>query len=99
MFNVIYRWKIRPGKEAQFEAAWAEITRFIRQERGGLGSRLHRSEDGTYLAYAEWPDEATWARSSASPLPAMPAVVAFREAIESSEKPLPLTQLQDLLAR
>ena len=31
-------------------------------EHGGLGSRLHRGEDGLWLAYARWPDRASWER-------------------------------------
>ncbi|MGD2133418.1 MAG: antibiotic biosynthesis monooxygenase [Maricaulaceae bacterium] len=52
---VLYRFDIKPDKEADFVAAWARLTDVIRQEHGTFGSRLHRSADGTYLAYARWP--------------------------------------------
>ena len=29
----------------------------------GLGSRLHREEDGRFVAIAEWPDYETWRRA------------------------------------
>ena len=60
-FAVIYRWRVHPGMEESFTAAWETLTRGIREGRGGLGSRLHRAEDGTWVAYAQWPDRATWA--------------------------------------
>lgn len=30
---------------------------------GGLGSRLHKTAEGDYIAYAEWPDEETWRKA------------------------------------
>ena len=38
-----------------------ELTELIRDEQGGLGSRLHRCADGHYFAYAQWPSELSWA--------------------------------------
>ena len=98
MFNVIYRWKLHPGKEAQFEKAWAEATHLIRSHRGGLGSRLHRCADGTFLAYAQWPDQAAWERSSGVPLPENQAMAQMKDAIVSSEVPIQMTLLQDLFS-
>ena len=57
---MIYRWRIIPGREAQFEAGWRAGTERIAAEFGGWGSRLHKGEDGAYFAYAQWPDEAAW---------------------------------------
>lgn len=66
-FMVIYRWRLNPGKEQQFLDCWTRNTPIIAERCGGLGSRLHRAEDGTWLAYAQWPDRATWERSYAVP--------------------------------
>ena len=63
MFAVIYRWKVLPGLEAQFEAGWRRGTVRIAAEFGGWGSRLHKAGEGVYVAYAQWPDEATWTRA------------------------------------
>ncbi len=60
MFAVIYRWRVIAGLEAQFEAGWAAGTQAIAREFGGWGSRLHKAGEGVYVAYAQWPDEATW---------------------------------------
>ena len=46
--------------EVAFAEAWAELTAIIRDECGGLGSRLHRTSDGQYFAYAQWPSEQAW---------------------------------------
>ena len=60
MFAVIYRWRVIPGLEAQFEEGWRGGTERIAAEFGGWGSRLHRTDDGAFIAYAQWPDKATW---------------------------------------
>jgi hypothetical protein len=66
MFAVIYRWKLIPGREAQFERGWRAGTAAIAKEFGGWGSRLHRADDGTVFAYAQWPDRATWEKAMAT---------------------------------
>lgn len=60
MFVAVYWWRVHPGKEAQFRAAWRRGTDLIRARYGSYGSRLHRAADGRFVGYAEWPDEATW---------------------------------------
>ncbi|MGG2352367.1 antibiotic biosynthesis monooxygenase family protein, partial [Salmonella enterica] len=56
MFAVIYRFQVKAGYESQFESAWAQRTAEIKTENGGLGSRLHKSFDGScWIAYAQWP--------------------------------------------
>ncbi len=66
MFAVIYRWQVVPGLEAQFEQGWKRGTERIAAEFGGWGSRLHRGEGGSYVAYAQWPDRATWEKAMES---------------------------------
>ena len=60
MFVAVYWWRVHPGKEEQFRAAWRRGTDHIRDKYGSCGSRLHRDADGRFVGYAEWPDEATW---------------------------------------
>jgi heme-degrading monooxygenase HmoA len=69
MFAVIYRWRVLPGLEAQFEEGWRRGTSRIAEEFGGWGSRLHRMENNVYIAYAQWPDEDTWKRATAERMP------------------------------
>jgi hypothetical protein len=55
MVVYLYRWKIDPKKEAQFEKGWSYITAQLREKCGSLGSRLHRGDDGIWYGYAQWP--------------------------------------------
>ncbi|GLV21622.1 hypothetical protein TomMM35A_14790 [Sphingobium sp. TomMM35A] len=60
MFVAVYWWRVHPGKEDQFRAAWRRGTDLIREKYGSFGSRLHQDADGRFVGYAEWPDEETW---------------------------------------
>jgi quinol monooxygenase YgiN len=60
MFVAVYWWRVHPGKEEQFRAAWRRGTELITAKYGSLGSLLHRDQDGRFVGVAEWPDEATW---------------------------------------
>jgi heme-degrading monooxygenase HmoA len=96
-FAVIYRWRLKPGTQASFRAAWERVTRIIREEHGGLGSRLHRVDDGSYLAYAQWPDRASWTAMQSAP-PADPvASGVMADCIEERLSPILLEPLADLL--
>jgi len=98
-FCVLYRFRVRDGEEAAFVSAWTELTHGIRDQRGGLGSRLHRDDDGTFVAYAQWPDRATWQR--AQELPSVDPVASERMARTMTESfsPILLTPGEDLLER
>lgn len=54
---VLYRWRLHPGSEAAFIAAWSRVSSLLLSERGSLGSRLHSSPDGLWYSYAQWPSE------------------------------------------
>ena len=58
MFVAIYRHACGPV-DTQFVDGWERVTRAIYARCGSYGSRLHKCEDGTWLAYARWPDAAT----------------------------------------
>jgi hypothetical protein len=59
VFAVIYQWRVHPGREEQFVDGWNRVTRAIQRSCGSYGSRLHRAGDGSWVAYARWPDEQT----------------------------------------
>ena len=103
MFVAAYWWKVHPGKETQFRAAWRRGTELIRGKYGSLGSRLHRDEQGRFVGVAEWPDRATWqAAFNARMVYDEPETrAAFVEAIaEAGEEPLLLMEVtDDLLGR
>ncbi|WP_374673091.1 antibiotic biosynthesis monooxygenase [Ideonella sp.] len=54
-FTVLYRWRLREGKEQQFVEAWSRVTERLLAQGGSLGSRLHRGPDGWWYGYAQWP--------------------------------------------
>ena len=61
MLVALYEFKIKSGKNAQFEKNWALFTDAIYRCRGSKGSRLHTTKTkDTYIAYAQWPDEDTY---------------------------------------
>ncbi|MET0251218.1 MAG: antibiotic biosynthesis monooxygenase [Novosphingobium sp.] len=60
MFVAVYGWRVHPGKEEQFRAAWRRGTELITARYGSCGSRLHQEQDGRFIGVAEWPDRATW---------------------------------------
>jgi hypothetical protein len=62
-FAVIYRWRLIAGKEDQFRTAWERVTKLLLAHRSALGSRLHHADDGTWVAYAQWPNRDTWQQS------------------------------------
>ena len=104
MFVAFYRWQVKPGREDEFCEAWARVTRATYRLHGSLGSRLHRSEDGSWIAYAQWPSRADWERAWNSGKPADPAALALmRECVEHASReertsPLfSLTVVDDLL--
>lgn len=59
----LYRRKIKPGKEKQFESNWSIVTKANLDECGSSSFRLHLAENGEYVGYAQWPDKATRLKS------------------------------------
>lgn len=102
MFVAVYWWRVKPGREEQFRAAWRRGTGLITEKYGSYGSRLHRATDGRFIGMAEWPDEATWrAAFDAKMVYDEPETrAAFLEAIEDwAPEPLLLMNVTDDLLR
>lgn len=59
MFAVIYRGFILPGREADYQKYWKCLAVYFKENRGALGSCLHKSETGEWIAYSRWPDKET----------------------------------------
>ena len=94
---MLYRWKVKTELEARFIDAWSAATVAYRTI-GALGSRLHRADDGSLYAYAEWPSRNAWEDARGrSPIDEATGAV-MREATLEFEM-LPLEPLADLLAR
>ena len=39
--------------------AWSRVSALLLEQRGSLGSRLHKGADGIWYSYAQWPDAET----------------------------------------
>jgi hypothetical protein len=59
VFAVIYQGYLKPGREEEYRKLWKQIASYFVEQRGALGSCLHRGSDGLWLAYSRWPDKAT----------------------------------------
>lgn len=97
-FCAIYRWRLHPGAEDAFVRAWSRVTRLLREERGSLGSRLHRGPDGIWYSYTQWPSAEAKAEGLALPSVDPDAWRQLREAIAESLPELVLEPVADYLA-
>lgn len=59
MFAVIYRFHLRPHQEETYRQCWNIIVEHFIKYCGAIGSCLHKSGDGLWIAYSRWPDKAT----------------------------------------
>lgn len=60
MFCVIYEFKVKPGTEPRFMQTWHKVTAKLTEEGISLGARLHKSDEGSFVAYAQWSDRESW---------------------------------------
>jgi len=94
MFAVIYRGYVKHGREVDYKKLWNKIACYFVEQRGALGSCLHHTEDGLWLAYSRWPDKATrdasWPGDSAPsdelPVDIREAISAIKDCLDDSCK-------------
>ena len=67
MLSVILEFEPLDGMQDEFFSFWTEFTKVIYENFGSLGSRLHRSSEGKFIAYAQWPNKEIYEKSSAWP--------------------------------
>ncbi|MBS0585657.1 MAG: antibiotic biosynthesis monooxygenase [Verrucomicrobia bacterium] len=96
MFAVIYRGYVKKGQEEAYKQAWNTVASYFIEKRGAIGSSLHRTEDGMWVAYSRWPDkktrDASW-QGTNNPSTALPdaiqkAILTLKEALDD-ERSLP----------
>ncbi len=97
MFVVIYRWKLKDGKESDFKDAWRRATEAIYRRRGSLGSQLMKAGDGTYYAIARWPDRDLWLNRSQPEAADPEASKTMGELTEAAYPPIELEVSEDML--
>lgn len=95
MFAVIYRGYVKPHLETQYKEYWKMLAAYFVNERGALGSTLHQTEDGMWVAYSKWPDKATrdasWPGNkekinSQIPLNMQEAIVGLKACLDSEKQ-------------
>ena len=59
MFAVIYRGYLKSECDDKYKKAWRTVASYFVEYRGALGSCLHKTIDGMWVAYSRWPDKAT----------------------------------------
>ena len=96
-FSVLYRWKLRLGMEASFVEAWSRVSALLLDQRGSLGSRLHKGADGIWYSYAQWPDAETRSIAFASAAVDPEALTAMRAAIEETYPEVVLESVADYM--
>ena len=96
-FAILYRWRLHPGMESSFVDAWSRISELLRDERGSLGSRLHRGVDGLWYSYAQWPSAEAREKAFAAPSPDAAAGEQMRAAIAESLPEIVLESVADFM--
>jgi heme-degrading monooxygenase HmoA len=97
MFAVIYRWHIKVGYEQKFRESWAEVTAQIKSQYGTAGSRLHQADDGSWIAYALWPNRERWEAAGKAVPELNDARATLRECTIDVETLFRLEVAEDLL--
>ena len=105
MYAVIYRGSIHPELEQKYLALWRQLTEYSISNRGAVGSCLHKTEQGEYIAYTRWPDKQTrddcW--GSGANLDADPEIVLaieeFKKCVDRTKpfEGISMNMAQDLL--
>ena len=60
MFVAIYHFTVKKGEEHSFKESWKKLTELILEYENSLGSRLHKSGERNYIAYAQWHSREQW---------------------------------------
>jgi hypothetical protein len=97
MFIALYRWRVKEEAEGRFREGWRRLTEEIFSRWGSYGSRLHRAEDGTWVAYAQWPDRQAWEMSQGQGVVDVEASEMMRRSAEMSHPPILMEVADDLL--
>ncbi|MBM1107791.1 antibiotic biosynthesis monooxygenase [Aurantibacter crassamenti] len=98
MHVVIYKFNVINGFENDFEIVWEKLTEAFMNYSGGLGSRLHKDEEGNYMAYAQWPNKETWEQAGSKlPETTNELIQAMKRSCESTDVLFHLDITNDLL--
>lgn len=82
MFAVIYRGFVDPDNEKDYQHCWHIVADYFIKQCGAIGSCLHKTDEGYWLAYSRWPDKA--ARDAAWPSDDAPSSEKFPDKIATA---------------
>ncbi len=60
MFCVLYKFTVKSNLDDPFRQHWLAVTQWYYRNAGSLGSRLHRTNNGEYIGYAQWASREQW---------------------------------------
>jgi len=60
MFCLVYEFVVKEDMEDIFLEGWHDLTLAMTRMQGSLGARLHKTPDGRWISYAQWPDREAW---------------------------------------
>jgi hypothetical protein len=96
-FAVLYRWRLREGREEQFVQAWSRLSELLLEQKHSLGSRLHKGPDGWWYSYAQWPSAQAREQAFAGASVDAEASRLMREAIAESAPETILESVVDFM--
>jgi heme-degrading monooxygenase HmoA len=97
MIAILYSWRIKPDKEPQFIESWSQVTEFLRDKRGSLGSRLHRGNDSLFYGYAQWKSDEERQNAFQNSTEINDAITKMRDSIEETLPEIMLEPIADFL--
>jgi ribosomal-protein-alanine N-acetyltransferase len=97
-FAVLYRWKIKSGREAEFTAAWSAGTKLIHEHCGSHGACLHDAGDSMFWSYARWPSEQSRSACGATGVRENACFAVMQDCIETAFDETRLSVSEDQLA-
>lgn len=106
MFAVIYQGYVKSGRESDYQKAWRKVATYFIEERGALGSCLHKGESGLWVAYSRWPDretrDASWPKedkvNSEFPKDVQQAILSIKDCLESQLPEISMEVVDDLFS-
>jgi hypothetical protein len=107
MFAVIYQAFVKPGFEMQYQQSWKRVAEYFIENCGALGSCLHKTDEGMWVAYSRWPDQVTrdaaWpsddSTSESLPSEITSAITTLKGCLDQDRKipDISMTVMDDLL--
>jgi heme-degrading monooxygenase HmoA len=97
MIAILYSWRIKPDKEEQFIESWLQITEFLHNNSGSLGSRLHRGNDNLFYGYAQWKSDEERQNAFQNSAQISDAIEKMRDSIEETMPEIMLQPIADFL--